>query len=134
MNIRWIRIKNETEFQEIETMKKRIWNQLKKAAVLAALAGIVGNCVASASEFSAQEEQKVLLKQSAQWTDEKNFQAEVCLELSGLKELYAEITKSGNIISEQQNAQTGQNEQAVETEQLGPGGRRNAVGGKCSVR
>ena len=41
MNIRWIRIKNETEFQEIETMKKRIWNQLKKAAVLAALAGIV---------------------------------------------------------------------------------------------
>ena len=117
MNIRWIRIKNETEFQEIETMKKRIWNQLKKAAVLAALAGIVGNCVASASEFSAQEEQKVLLKQSAQWTDEKNFQAEVCLELSGLKELYAEITKSGNIISEQQNAQTGQNEQAVETEQ-----------------
>ena len=71
MNIRWIRIKNETEFQEIETMKKRIWNQLKKAAVLAALAGIVGNCVASASEFSAQEEQKVLLKQSAQWTEFK---------------------------------------------------------------
>ena len=125
MNIRWIRIKNETEFQEIETMKKRIWNQLKKAAVLAALAGIVGNCVASAAEFSAQEEQKVLLKQSAQWTDEKNFQAEVCLELSGLKELYAEITKSGNIISEQQNAQTGQNEQAVETEQLDEGGYMN---------
>ena len=106
-------------------MKKRIWNQLKKAAVLAALAGIVGNCVASASEFSAQEEQKVLLKQSAQWTDEKNFQAEVCLELSGLKELYAEITKSGNIISEQQNAQTGQNEQAVETEQLDEDGYMN---------
>ena len=106
-------------------MKKRIWNQLKKAAVLAALAGIVGNCVASAAEFSAQEEQKVLLKQSAQWTDEKNFQAEVCLELSGLKELYAEITKSGNIISEQQNAQTGQNEQAVETEQLDEGGYMN---------
>ena len=125
MNIRWIRIKNETEFQEIETMKKRIWNQLKKAAVLAALAGIVGNCVASASEFSAQEEQKVLLKQSAQWTDEKNFQAEVCLELSGLKELYAEITKSGNIISEQQNAQIGQNEQAVETEQLDEDGYMN---------
>lgn len=125
MNIRWIRIKNETEFQEIETMKKRIWNQLKKAAVLAALAGIVGNCVASASEFSAQEEQKVLLKQSAQWTDEKNFQAEVCLELSGLKELYAEITKSGNIISEQQNAQNGQNEQAVETEQLDEDGYMN---------
>ena len=106
-------------------MKKRIWNQLKKAAVLAALAGIVGNCVASASEGSAQEEQKVLLKQSAQWTDEKNFQAEVCLELSGLKELYAEITKSGNIISEQQNAQTGQNEQAVETEQLDEDGYMN---------
>ena len=73
----------------------------------------------------AQEEQKVLLKQSAQWTDEKNFQAEVCLELSGLKELYAEITKSGNIISEQQNAQTGQNEQAVETEQLDEDGYMN---------
>lgn len=81
--------------------------------------------MASASEFSAQEEQKVLLKQSAQWTDEKNFQAEVCLELSGLKELYAEITKSGNIISEQQNAQTGQNEQAVETEQLDEDGYMN---------
>ena len=81
--------------------------------------------MASASEFSAQEEQKVLLKQSAQWTDEKNFQAEVCLELSVLIELYAEITKSGNIISEQQNAQTGQNEQAVETEQLDEDGYMN---------
>ena len=98
-------------------MKKRIWNQLKKVAVLAALAGIVGNCVASASEFSAQEEQKVLLKQSAQWTDEKNFQAEVCLELSGLKELCTEMSENGNAILEQQNVQTGQNEQAVETEQ-----------------
>ncbi len=117
MNIRWTRIKNETEFQEIETMKKRIWNQLKKAAVFAALAGMVGNCMVSASEFSAQEEQKVLLKQSAQWTDEKNFQAEVCLELSGLKELYTEMSKNGNAILEQQNAQTGQNEQAVETGQ-----------------
>ena len=117
MIIRWIKIKNETEFQEIETMKKRIWNQLKKVAVLAALAGIVGNCVASASEFSAQEEQKVLLKQSAQWTDEKNFQAEVCLELSGLKELCTEMSENGNAILEQQNVQTGQNEQAVETEQ-----------------
>ena len=117
MIIRWIKIKNETEFQEIETMKKRIWNQLKKVAVLAALAGIVGNCVASASEFSAQEAQKVLLKQSAQWTDEKNVQAEVCLELSGLKELCTEMSENGNAILEQQNVQTGQNEQAVETEQ-----------------
>lgn len=98
-------------------MKKRIWNQLKKAAVLTVLSGIVGNCMVSASEFSAQEEQKVLLNQSAQWTDEKNFQAEVCLELSGLKELYTEMSKNGNAILEQQNAQTGQNEQAVETEQ-----------------
>lgn len=116
MNIRWIR-KNETEFQEIETMKKRIWNQLKKAAVVTVLAGIVGNCMVSASEFSTQEEQKVLLKQSAQWTDEKNFQAEVCLELSGLKELCTEMSKNESAILEQQNAQTGQNEQAVETEQ-----------------
>lgn len=88
MNIRWIRIKNETEFQEIETMKKRIWNQLKKAAVLAALAGIVGNCVASASEFSAQEEQKVLLKQSAQG-QMRRISGRSLSGISGLKELYA---------------------------------------------
>ena len=42
MNIRWIRIKNETEFQEIETMKKRIWNQLKKAVMITAAVGILG--------------------------------------------------------------------------------------------
>lgn len=71
-------------------MKKRIWNQLKKAALVTVLAGIMGNCAVSAAEFDTQEltVPGVQLGQSAQWTDQENFQAELRLEVSGLKELY----------------------------------------------
>lgn len=71
-------------------MKKRIWNQLKKAALVTVLAGIMGNCAVSAAEFDTQEltVPGVQIRQSAQWTDQENFQAELSLEVSGLKELY----------------------------------------------
>ena len=86
-------------------MKKRIWNQLKKAVVVTVLAGIMGNCTVSAAEFEAQElaAPEVLLQQSAEWTDEKNFQAEIRLEVSGLKELYKktqDVDKGENVQEE----------------------------------
>lgn len=86
-------------------MKKRIWNQLKKAVVVTVLAGIMGNCTVSAAEFEAQElaAPEVLLQQSAEWTDEKNFQAEIRLEVSGLKELYKktqDVDKGENVQKE----------------------------------
>lgn len=86
-------------------MKKRIWNQLKKAVVVTVLAGIMGNCTVSAAEFEAQElaAPEVLLQQSAEWTDEKNFQAEIRLGVSGLKELYKktqDVDKGENVQEE----------------------------------
>ena len=86
-------------------MKKRIWNQLKKAVAVTVLAGIMGNCTVSAAEFEAQElaAPEVLLQQSAEWTDEKNFQAEIRLEVSGLKELYKktqDVDKGENVQKE----------------------------------
>ena len=71
-------------------MKKRIWNQLKKAVMITAAVGILGAGAISAAEFEAAElyVPAVGLKQSAQWIDEEKFQAELTLEVSGLKELY----------------------------------------------
>ena len=71
-------------------MKKRIWNQLKKAVMITAAVGIFGAGAVSAAEFEATElyVPAVGLKQSAQWIDEEKFQAELTLEVSGLKELY----------------------------------------------
>ena len=71
-------------------MKKRIWNQLKKAVMITAAVGILGTGAVSAAEFEAAElyVPAVGLKQSAQWIDEEKFQAELTLEVSGLKELY----------------------------------------------
>lgn len=71
-------------------MEKRIWNQLKKAVMITAAVGILGAGAVSAAEFEAAElyVPAVGLKQSAQWIDEEKFQAELTLEVSGLKELY----------------------------------------------
>ena len=71
-------------------MKKRIWNQLKKAVMITAAVGILGTGAVSAAEFEVAElyVPAVGLKQSAQWIDEEKFQAELTLEVSGLKELY----------------------------------------------
>lgn len=71
-------------------MKKRIWNQLKKAVMITAAVGILGAGAVSAAEFEVAElyVPAVGLKQSAQWIDEEKFQAELTLEVSGLKELY----------------------------------------------
>ena len=71
-------------------MKKRIWNQLKKAVMITAAVGILGAGAVSAAEFEATElyVPVVSLKQSARWIDEEKFQAELTLEVSGLKELY----------------------------------------------
>ena len=78
-------------------MKKRIWNQLKKAALVTVLAGIMGNCAVSAAEFDTQEltVPGVQIRQSAQWADQENFQAELRLEVSGLKELYRKVQEDG---------------------------------------
>ena len=92
-------------------MKKRIWNQLKKAVMVTVLAGIIGNCAVSATEFEAQEPetQEILLQQSAEWTDEENFQAEIGLEVSGLKELYKKTQNmdEGENVQEQKMAESG---------------------------
>ena len=71
-------------------MEKRIWNQLKKAVIITAAVGILGAGAVSAAEFEVAElyVPAVGLKQSAQWIDEEKFQAELTLEVSGLKELY----------------------------------------------
>ena len=71
-------------------MKKRIWNQLKKAVMITAAVGILGTGAVSAAEFEVAElyVPVVSLKQSAQWINEEKFQAELTLEVSGLKELY----------------------------------------------
>ena len=70
-------------------MKNRIWNQTK-AAVLAMAAIISGICVpfqemqVSGAELVA----PVLnIEQSAKWTDEENYKAELTLRLSGLNTL-----------------------------------------------
>ena len=78
-------------------MKKRIWNQLKKAALVAVFAGLMGNCAVSAAEFDTQEltVPEVQIGQSAQWTDQENFQAELRLEVSGLRELYRKAQEDG---------------------------------------
>ena len=74
-------------------MKKRIWNQLKKAVMITAAVGILGAGAVSAAEFEAAElyVPAVGLKQSAQWIDEEKFQAELTLEVSGLKEVNRRI-------------------------------------------
>ena len=86
-------------------MKKRIWNQLRKAAMVTVLAGIVGNCAVSAAEFETQEfaAPEVLLQQSAEWTDEKNFRAELRLDVSGLKKLYEEEANTAPAEGETKN-------------------------------
>lgn len=50
-------------------MKKRIWNQLKKAVMITAAVGILGAGAVSAAEFEVAElyVPAVGLKQSAQW-------------------------------------------------------------------
>ena len=70
-------------------MKNRIWNQTK-AAVLAMAAILSGICVpfqemqVSGAELVA----PVLnIEQSAKWTDEENYKAELTLRLSGLNTL-----------------------------------------------
>lgn len=86
-------------------MKKRIWHQLKKAAVVTVLAGLMGNLTVSASEFDTKESvaAEVLLQQSAQWTDPENFQAELLLEVSGLKKLYRNMQEDKTVSAEQKN-------------------------------
>lgn len=86
-------------------MKKRIWHQLKKVVVVTALAGLMGNLTVSASEFDTQESivPEVLLQQSAQWTDPENFQAELLLEVSGLKKLYRNMQEDKTVSAEQKN-------------------------------
>lgn len=86
-------------------MKKRIWHQLKKAVVVTVLAGLMGNLTVSASEFDTQESvaAEVLLQQSAQWTDPENFQAELLLEVSGLKKLYRNMQEDKTVSAEQKN-------------------------------
>lgn len=90
-------------------MKKRIWNQLKKAVMVTVLAGIMGNCAVSAAEFDTQEltVSGVQLQQSAQWTDYENFQAQLRLEVSGLKELYKKVQEDSkqDIQESKENAQ-----------------------------
>lgn len=63
---------------------------VKKAVMITAAVGILGAGAVSAAEFEAAELYipAVGLKQSAQWIDEEKFQAELTLEVSGLKELY----------------------------------------------
>ena len=58
--------------------------------MITAAVGILGAGAVSAAEFEAAElyVPAVGLKQSAQWIDEEKFQAELTLEVSGLKELY----------------------------------------------
>ena len=76
-------------------MEKRIWNQLKKAVMIMAAVGILGAGAVSAAEFEAAElyVPAVGLKQSAQWIDEEKFQAELTLEVSGLKAVsYTHLT------------------------------------------
>lgn len=101
-------------------MKKRIWNQLKKAAMLTVVAAMMGNCAVSAAEFEAQEMEtpEILLKQSAEWTDEGNFRAELLLEVSGLKKLYEKEDTSLSTENEELNKeQSGtQNETQNETQ------------------
>ena len=79
-------------------MKKRIWNQLKKAAMVTAAIGILGTGAASAAEFGETELSvpAVSLREYAEWTDEENFQAELTLEVSGLKELYKKEHENPN--------------------------------------
>lgn len=86
-------------------MKKRIWHQLKKAAVVTVLAGLMGNLTVSASEFDTKESvaAEVLLQQSAQWTDPENFQAELLLEVSVLKKLYRNMQEDKTVSAEQKN-------------------------------
>ena len=70
-------------------MKNRIWNQTK-AAVLAMVAILSGICVpfqemqVSGAELVAQV---LNIEQSAKWTDEENYKAELTLRLSGLNTL-----------------------------------------------
>ena len=86
-------------------MKKRIWHQLKKVVVVTVLAGLMGNLTVSASEFDTQESvvPEMLLQQSAQWTDPENFQAELLLEVSGLKNLYRNMQEDKTVSAEQKN-------------------------------
>ncbi len=114
-------------------MKKRIWNRLKKAAMLTILAAMMGNCVVSAAEFEAQEMEapEILLKQSAEWTDEENFRAELLLEVSGLKKLYekedtALSTENEELNKEQSETQNETQDQLQNESQI-PGDETGAV-------
>ena len=62
--------------------------------MITAAVGTLGAGAVSAAEFEAAElyVPAVGLKQSAQWIDEEKFQAELTLEVSGLKELYKKST------------------------------------------
>ena len=64
------------------------------------LAGLMGNLTVSASEFDTQESvaAEVLLQQSAQWTDPENFQAELLLEVSGLKNCNRNMQEDKTVI------------------------------------
>ena len=79
-------------------MKKRIWNHLKKAVMVTVFAGIIGNCAVLAAEFDVQESDapEVQLQQSVQWSDQKNYLAELQLDMSGLKELYRKEQEDSN--------------------------------------
>ena len=79
-------------------MKKRIWNQLKKAAMMTAAIGMLGTGAASAAEIGETELSvpAVSIREYAEWTDKENFQAELTLEVSGLKELYKKEYENPN--------------------------------------
>lgn len=102
-------------------MKKRIWHQLKKAAMVTVLAGIVGNCAVSAAEFDTQEltVPGVQLGQSALWTDQENFQAELRLEVSGLKELYKKVQEDSKADSQEEDSQKEEQEGQISNSQGG---------------
>ena len=115
-------------------MKKRIWNQLKKTVMVTVLAGILGNCAVSAAEFDVQEltAPEVQVRQNAQWTDQKNYLAELRLDVSGLKELYrkAQEDSSQKIQNEQEEpaadaGQSAENTSVNATEQSDDNSRTN---------
>lgn len=97
-------------------MKKRIWNQLKKAVMVTVFVGIMGNCTVSAAEFDTQEltAPEVQLDQSAQWTDQKSYLAELRLDVSGLKELYRKAQEDSNT-DNSRKMQNGQEESMADS-------------------
>ena len=65
---------------------------------MTAAIGMLGTGAASAAEFGETELSvpAVSLREYAEWTDEENFQAELTLEVSGLKELYKKEYENPN--------------------------------------